>query len=94
MTHDTLPNKNPRASGGNGAGGQSLRLGSVEAVRGNRPFRAGSDARMADAGDEKVSKATLIWYALTVPFRLCLVFACAVTLIAGICFLSVCGGER
>ena len=41
-----------------------------------------------------MSKATLFWYALTVPFRLAIVFACAVVLIGGICILSVCGGER
>lgn len=41
-----------------------------------------------------MSKAELIWYALTVPLRLALVFVCAVVLIGGICFLSVFGGER
>ena len=41
-----------------------------------------------------MSKATLFWYALTVPLRLALVFVCAVVLIGGICILSCCGGER
>lgn len=41
-----------------------------------------------------MSKATLFWYALTVPFRLAIVFACAVALITGICVMSVFGGER
>lgn len=41
-----------------------------------------------------MSKATYIWYALTVPFRLFLVFVCALVLIGGICALSVFGGDR
>ena len=41
-----------------------------------------------------MSKATYLWYALTVPFRLALVFVCAVVLIGGICILSCCVGER
>lgn len=34
------------------------------------------------------------WYVLTVPFRLALVFVCAVVLITGICVLQVFGGDR
>ncbi len=34
------------------------------------------------------------WYALTVPLRLVVIFVCAVVLVAGICLLSVCGGDR
>jgi hypothetical protein len=41
-----------------------------------------------------MSKATLFWYALTVPFRLAIVFACAVVLIGGICVMSCFGGDR
>ncbi len=94
MTNDTLPSQNPCASGGNGEAGQSLRMGRVEAVRGNRPLRAGTDAGTSHKGNEKMSKAELIWYALTVPLRLALVFVCAVVLIAGICLMSCAGGER
>lgn len=41
-----------------------------------------------------MNKLQIAWYALTVPFRLALVFVCAVVLIGGICILSCCGGER
>ena len=41
-----------------------------------------------------MNKLQIAWYTLTVPLRLALVFVCAVTLITGICILSVFGGER
>ena len=60
----------------------------------NLPARTGKASGIADKGDEKVSKLTLLFYALTVPFRLAIVFVCAVALITGICVMSVFGGER
>ena len=59
--HDTISSQNTCASGGNGQAGQSLRMGRVEAVRGNRPLRAGTDAGMADKGDEKMNEVILPW---------------------------------
>ena len=41
-----------------------------------------------------MSKLQIAWYALTVPFRLALVFVCAVGLIVGICVMSCAGGDR
>jgi len=41
-----------------------------------------------------MNKLQFAWYALTVPFRLAIVFVCAVALITGICVMSVFGGER
>lgn len=92
--HDTLSSPNPCAPGGDGQAGQSLRMVSFEAVRGNRPLRAGTDAGTSHKGNEKMSKLQIAWYALTVPLRLALVFVCAVVLIAGICVMSCAGGER
>ena len=92
--HDTLPSPNPCAPGGNGEAGQGICMGGVEAIRGNRPVRAGADAGTSHESNEKMSKLQIAWYALTVPLRLALVFVCAVVLIAGICVMSCAGGER
>lgn len=92
--HDTISSQNTCASGGNGQAGQSLRMGRVEAVRGNRPVRAGADAGTSHESNEKMSKADLILYALTLPLRLALFFVCAVGLIVGICVMSCAGGDR
>lgn len=92
--HDTVSSQNPGASGGDGEVGQSLRLVGKQELRGNRQAPTGGNAGTSHKGDEKVSKATLLWYALTVPLRLALVFVCAMVLIGGICVLSCCGGER
>ena len=92
--HDTLPSPNPCAPGGDGQAGQSLRMVSFEAVRGTGQVRAGADAGAAHKGNEKMSKADLILYALTLPLRLALFFVCAVGLIVGICVMSCAGGDR
>lgn len=92
--HDTLPSPNPCAPGGNGEAGQGICMGGVEAIRGNRPVRAGADAGTSHESNEKMSKLQIAWYALTVPLRLALVFVCAVVLIAGICVMSCAGGDR
>ena len=92
--HDTLPSPNPCAPGGDGQAGQGICMGGVEAIRGNRPVRAGADAGTSHESNEKMSKLQIAWYALTVPLRLALVFVCAVVLIAGICVMSCAGGER
>ena len=92
--HDTLPSPNPCAPGGNGEAGQGICMGGVEAIRGNRPVRAGADAGTSHESNENMSKPQIAWYALTVPLRLALVFVCAVVLIAGICVMSCAGGDR
>ena len=92
--HDTVSSPNPGASGGDGEAGQSLRLVGKQELRGNRQAPTGGNAGTSHKGDEKVSKLTLLFYALTVPFRLALVFVCAVVLIGGICVMSCFGGER
>ena len=94
MLHDTLSSPNPCAPGGDGQAGQSLRMVSFEAVRGTGPVRAGADAGTSHESNEKMSKADLILYALTLPLRLALFFVCAVGLIVGICVMSCAGGER
>lgn len=75
-------------------GTESARMAPSKTHGRNLPARTGKATGIADKSDEKVSKLTLLFYALTVPFRLALVFVCAVALILGICILSVCGGER
>lgn len=92
--HDTLSSPNPCAPGGNGEAGQGICMGGVEAIRGNRPVRAGADAGTSHESNEKMSKADLILYALTLPLRLALFFVCAVGLIVGICVMSCAGGDR
>ena len=92
--HDTLSSPNPCAPNSDGQAGQSLRMVSFEAIRGNRPVRAGADAGTSHESNEKMSKADLILYALTLPLRLALFFVCAVGLIVGICVMSCAGGDR
>jgi hypothetical protein len=35
-----------------------------------------------------------IWYALTIPIRVLVIFVCAVALVTGVCLLQVFGGEK
>lgn len=92
--NDTLPNTNPCASGCDGKAIQSLCMVGQQTVCRAGQVRACGYAAATDKGNEKVNAATYLWYALTVPFRLFVVFACAVILVTGICVLSVFGGDR
>jgi len=75
-------------------GTEGARMAPSKAHGRNLPARTGKATGTTHKGNEKMSKATLFWYTLTVPLRLALVFVCAVVLIGGICVLSCCGGER
>lgn len=92
--HESIPNTHSCASCEDGEAGQSLCLVGQQTVRRARQIRAIGNAAATHSGNEKVSAAVYAWYALTVPFRLFLVFVCALVLIGGICALSVFGGDR